>query len=58
MITIRREASQPLTGRVRLENGAEERFVGWLQLLGILSRVLEPDRRAPPVGKSRGELDP
>ena len=40
LVTIRREASQPLAGWVWVDNGKEERFVGWLQLLGILSRVL------------------
>ncbi len=43
LIIIRREASSPLAGRVWVENGEEERFVGWLQLLGILSRVLDAD---------------
>lgn len=70
LITIRREASQPLAGRVRLENGEEERFVGWLQLLGILSRVLNADRLPTPraargvspresmqPGQGGGELD-
>ena len=57
LIIIRREASQPLAGRVWMENGEEERFVGWLQLLGILSRVLEHDRRAPPAGEGRSQLD-
>ena len=45
LIIIRREASQPLAGRVCMENGEEEQFVGWLQLLGILSRVLNADRQ-------------
>jgi hypothetical protein len=40
LITIRRDTSQPLAGRVCVEDGEEERFVGWLQLLGILSRIL------------------
>jgi hypothetical protein len=43
LVTIRREASQPIAGWVWVENGEEERFVGWLQLLGILSRVLNSD---------------
>ncbi len=47
LIFIRREASQPLAGRVWVENGEEERFVGWLQLLGILSRVLSADPQPP-----------
>jgi hypothetical protein len=57
LIIIRREASQPLAGRVCLENGEEERFVGWLQLLGILSRVLNADRRPRSAGQGRSELD-
>jgi hypothetical protein len=57
LIIIRREASQPLAGRVCLENGEEERFVGWLQLLGILSRVLNPDRRPWSAGEGGGELN-
>jgi hypothetical protein len=58
LIIIRREASQPLAGRVCLENGEEERFVGWLQLLGILSRVLNTDRRPRSAGEGGGELNP
>ena len=57
LITIRQEASQPLAGRVCLENGEEERFVGWLQLLGILSRLLNTDRRPRSAGEDRSELD-
>ncbi len=56
LVTIRREASQPLAGLVWVENGKEERFVGWLQLLGILSRVLNSDPQPPGArGASRGE---
>jgi hypothetical protein len=58
LVTIRREASQSLAGSVWVENGEEERFVGWLQLLGILSRVLDCDRRPRSAGKGCSELDP
>ena len=47
LIIIRREASQPLAGRVWVENGEAERFLGWLQLLGILSRVLDGNPQPP-----------
>jgi hypothetical protein len=57
LIIIRREASQPLAGRVCVENGEEERFVGWLQLLGILSRVLNADLQPRAPGQGRSELD-
>jgi hypothetical protein len=57
LVTIRREASQSLAGWVSVENGEEERFVGWLQLLGILSRVLDCDRRPRSAGKGCRELD-
>ena len=57
LVTIRREASQSLAGWVSVENGEEERFVGWLQLLGILSRVLNCDRRPRSAGKGCSEFD-
>jgi hypothetical protein len=58
LIIIRREASEPLAGRVSVEDGEEERFVGWLQLLGILSRVLNADALPRSAGEGRRELDP
>jgi hypothetical protein len=57
LIIIRREASQPLAGRVSVENGEEERFVGWLQLLGILSRLLNSDGRPRSAGQGCSERD-
>ncbi len=58
LITIWRDGTEPLSGRVEVAEGDIEVFVGWLQLLGILSRVLEPARSGPSPGEGSGELDP
>jgi hypothetical protein len=38
--------SRPVSGALRTEEGAEERFVGWLEFLGALDRL---HGRANPV---------
>jgi hypothetical protein len=42
MITIRLEAAEPPAGRVSLDGGSEVAFVGWLELLRVLSEMLQP----------------
>lgn len=51
LIRIWREGARPVSGRVETETGESQQFVGWLQLLAILSRELEPER-----GVAHGEL--
>ena len=38
------DSADPPVGLVVLGDGLEQPFEGWLQLLGILSRALEPPR--------------
>jgi hypothetical protein len=42
---------QPISGRLRTEQGAEERFVGWLGFVEALRRLHE--RRKPSPGGER-----
>jgi len=38
---------QPVSGRLRTERGAEERFVGWLDFVGALERLHQLERQSP-----------
>lgn len=40
------DAAQPLSGKVTLEDEPPVPFEGWLQLLCLLSDVLEPSKQA------------
>ena len=57
LIRIWAEGAGPVSGRVETETGESQEFVGWLALLAILSRELEPERGVP-HGELGGELDP
>lgn len=57
LIRIWRDGASPVSGRVETETGEPQQFIGWLQLLAILSRELEPDRGVP-HGELRRELNP
>jgi hypothetical protein len=38
---------EPISGRVRTEHGADERFVGWLGFVDALKRLREIEGRRP-----------
>ncbi len=44
-IQIHVDAAQPLSGKVAVEDEPPVPFAGWLQLLCILSDLLEPPKR-------------
>jgi hypothetical protein len=38
---------QPISGSIRTERGAEERFVGWLGFAGAVERLRQRQHRSP-----------
>jgi hypothetical protein len=62
VITIWVEAQNPVVGRARVGDQPPQPFAGWLQLLGLLSDLVERVERqevseAPPAGLG-GQPDP
>lgn len=47
---------QPVSGRLRVEWGADERFVGWLGFVDVLKRLQE--QQAPSADRAAGRHTP
>lgn len=50
LIHLRIEARKPLSGSILAPGGPAVVFYGWLDLLRILSELLEPDGAPPEAG--------
>jgi hypothetical protein len=44
---------RPVTGRIRTPDGADERFVGWLDFIDAMKRVEQRSAEHPPKPKEQ-----
>ena len=58
IIRITVEVGHPLSGRIGPEGASAEPFAGWLQLLEMLTRLVEPAASSGTAGGSSGDLGP
>ena len=59
LITIRVDVLRPPSGALVVDQGDSQPFAGWLELLGILSRLLPSGDGSPGATQGlRGQLHP